>query len=703
MDDDDWYSPTFLETMVSALRNSQRVICRPYILFASPFLFFDVARWEIRRSRRHSFPGATLMFARDDWKMRPFRALSQDEDVWFYRDQCSHGAVAVPVDRPEIFLAVRHAGSQEDRSHTWTVHKDGRALEQRLLERPLDRRPEDLLPDWALEQYRELRQELLGPNGRLAPTFRYIRTGVPAAPFYAPSSPNFEYRPSGRVHAGVGEILGGERPRVLLVQNIRDGQGDEIIRTVPLMQALTDFNPRLQIVLLTRRAYLYAQPRITALPLAEPAGTHFDAVIDFFEPKVRECNHQPDLEPKIQQHIRDHSPRMVIAAAKGFNHFTYGQVELDGHDYACELRLDVQRFKNVYETTFRLIAELGLPQRTGEQQPASEWVLAGVPWPAADTEWQRLTQANTEGRPVALLNPFGGIEPLKGYTASQSDALGAQIRRWIGAGFFVIVAPNGTPWGGEHQVRAAIDRLSPADQAQTAIAPDAAKAPDADAATRQLIYFLRYADLIVAVEGWMIHAAYCLGKPYRTLMMPYSHPPEWQPYAQSPNQRIDEAMPPLHFDEQGEFIVEQPRKFALMELLEELGNAPEPEALPFLSRALHSLDRDIRAAAARALAQRSEPVARPLLMNALADPYYRVRAAAAAAFHNTPNGAAPKEEIEAHVAIGKLVRRWSTILQLGHKARPALEIAARDEDPVVRREAARAIERLDAARRGVVP
>jgi hypothetical protein len=165
MDDDDWYAPTFLRTMVDALRNSQRVICRPYLLFVSPFLFFDVARWEVRRSMRYSFPGATLMFARDDWKVRPFRALSQDEDVWFHRDQRAQGAREVPVGQPEIFLAIRHAGSQ-DRCHTWNVHKDGRTLEERLLERPLDRRPEDLLPEWALECYRELRQELLSAGGR---------------------------------------------------------------------------------------------------------------------------------------------------------------------------------------------------------------------------------------------------------------------------------------------------------------------------------------------------------------------------------------------------------------------------------------------------------------------------------------------------------------------------------------------------------
>jgi glycosyltransferase involved in cell wall biosynthesis len=161
MDDDDWYSPAFLETMVETLKRSQRVVCRPSLLFVSPFLFFDVARWEIRRSIRNNAPGATLMFAREDWERRPFRALPQDEDVWFYQDHTAMGSTTVPVSDSKIFLAVRHAGSQSDRDHTWTHQEDGRTMEEYLLDRPLLHRPEDLLPEWALAVYRDLRQELL--------------------------------------------------------------------------------------------------------------------------------------------------------------------------------------------------------------------------------------------------------------------------------------------------------------------------------------------------------------------------------------------------------------------------------------------------------------------------------------------------------------------------------------------------------------
>lgn len=161
MDDDDWYAPEFLETMVSALRDQERTVCRPTLLFVSPFLFFDVARWEIRESTNRNAPGATLLFARENWQAKPFRNLPQDEDVWFYQDQIRIGVTPVAVTKSEIFLAVRHQGALRDRSHTWTYQSDGRRMEEYLQDRPLRCRPEDMLPPWAITNYRSLRAEIL--------------------------------------------------------------------------------------------------------------------------------------------------------------------------------------------------------------------------------------------------------------------------------------------------------------------------------------------------------------------------------------------------------------------------------------------------------------------------------------------------------------------------------------------------------------
>jgi glycosyltransferase involved in cell wall biosynthesis len=163
MDDDDWYAPRFLETMVSALQSSRRVVCRPTLAVLMPFLFFDVAHWEVRRSVGNNIPGATLLFGRDDWQAQGFRALPRDEDVWFFLDQIRAGVTPLPVRAPEVFLAVRHRGGRRDRGHTWTHQMSGQTLEDYLSERPLyDGGPEALLPDWALDVYRDLRRDLMG-------------------------------------------------------------------------------------------------------------------------------------------------------------------------------------------------------------------------------------------------------------------------------------------------------------------------------------------------------------------------------------------------------------------------------------------------------------------------------------------------------------------------------------------------------------
>jgi glycosyltransferase involved in cell wall biosynthesis len=161
MDDDDWYAPGFVQAMMVAIERQRETVCRPLVAILAPFLFFDVSRWEIRRSAKHNAPGATLLFAREDWEQRPFRAVPQDEDVWFVRDQRRAGLEIVRVRALETFLAVRHSGSTRDRGHTWTHQGDGNILEDALRDRPLHaRRPEDLLPQWALSVYRPLHEEL---------------------------------------------------------------------------------------------------------------------------------------------------------------------------------------------------------------------------------------------------------------------------------------------------------------------------------------------------------------------------------------------------------------------------------------------------------------------------------------------------------------------------------------------------------------
>ncbi|MFN8591225.1 MAG: glycosyltransferase [Thermomicrobiales bacterium] len=160
MDDDDWYGPDFLMATMGALLANWREVCQPTLVFLSPFLFFDLASWELRRSRPGHLPGATLLFPRDQWEEQPFRPLPGDEDVWFLLDQTRLGATTVQADALTAYLAVRHAGVPEDRGHTWVHQGSGERLDDhtRRLER-YDQPPEALLPAWARDAYRAIRDD----------------------------------------------------------------------------------------------------------------------------------------------------------------------------------------------------------------------------------------------------------------------------------------------------------------------------------------------------------------------------------------------------------------------------------------------------------------------------------------------------------------------------------------------------------------
>jgi glycosyltransferase involved in cell wall biosynthesis len=161
MDDDDWYGPGYVEAMVAAIERRSTRVCRPTIAFMGQFLFFQLVSWEMRVAPPNRFPGATLVFAREDWEERPFRTVAEHEDSWFLEDQMALGVSALPVMARDLFVAVRHRGGAE-RGHTWTQQWDGRRLDDDFLQE-CERygAPEDLLPEWAINAYRELQRDLL--------------------------------------------------------------------------------------------------------------------------------------------------------------------------------------------------------------------------------------------------------------------------------------------------------------------------------------------------------------------------------------------------------------------------------------------------------------------------------------------------------------------------------------------------------------
>jgi hypothetical protein len=516
--------------------------------------------------------------------------------------------------------------------------------------------------------------------------------------------------------------LSGEGCRVLVIHNIKDGQGDEIVRWLPLVQGFLDFNPHLTVVVVSRRAYIAAHPRVTSVPIGdrqaveEALGQRFDVVLDFFESVVVSLNHDPGLELRIQEYVRERRPFFFASSLKGADQNLFERADLDGRLIAQARGLNMQRAASIYEPASRLIAELGLPLRSGQDSPSAGFVLAGIEWPEAWAAWLALVERNTGARPVALFNPFGGNLALKGFVPQTFDAAAAEIERLTAEGYFVVLLPNGTAWGTVQAALEVAGRLSAECCHHLAIAEDPAApaqsqtlhdqipgAPPllhADFVTRQFFYFVSYADLIVTVEGWLVHTAWCLGKPYRLMLAPLSQREQWSPYARTalqsvqcvpalPSGQLHPASPPP--------LVEQPRKSVLEFLMREFGRAGDPAVLPMLRHVVSSPDRDLRRAAAEGLAALSHADTVTDLLPLLEDPWNAVRAVAANGLLQRRDGVPVSQaELLGHVYIGQYGGRdWRSVVVLGEAAWPAVRAAMKDDDEVVRREACDASRRLE--------
>src|SRR5262245_32072421 len=345
------------------------------------------------------------------------------------------------------------------------------------------------------------------------------------------------------LQATVREHLGSGKKRLVIVHNIDDGQGDEIVRVGTLTQACLDANPALEVVLVTKRLYLYDNARVTPVLItdAEHVDPLFqescDGIVYFHEPVVPSIQYRSDLRPLVQAYTQKYQPFLVLTAQKGTNQFVFETVTVSGMPYEIALSFDTPLIPNIYEPTYRVLAELGLPLRASEERPGTSSLFIGEPCQEAEAVWHRLVgccaQDGTQGeaqRPVALVNPFGGQGRLKGYAAETLDVLAGDLCDLVAEGFFAVLVPNGTPWGNAVRASEVLALLPPEVRVYVVVAPDPGTPgaevecagmlsrqglPYADQIMRFFKYFVSYADLVVTVEGWMMHLAYHLGKPYR--------------------------------------------------------------------------------------------------------------------------------------------------------------------------------------------
>jgi hypothetical protein len=512
---------------------------------------------------------------------------------------------------------------------------------------------------------------------------------------------------------------------VLVVLNVRIGQGDEIIRLVALLEALLDGNPQARVVIVTPRPYLYDHPRVRPVHIrhrldvdAALAERH-DGVVHIHEPGWPEVAWDPALDARVRELIAAQRPALVITGDVGYNHFVYRSVALDGREISAERALDRLTVDNVYDPCHRLLAELGVRGRVAEEAPAGPSVLTGQPSADAERAWAEITAGLPA--PIALVNPYGGARRIKGYPPERSDRLAHELTGLVSEGYGVVLLPNGTPWGTREATTAVVERLAPDVRRRVAVAPDPAEADPArriatgerlelayaDRVMRLTKYFAASAALIVAVEGWLPHFAYALGRPFRLVLQAQSFGLDWHPPLRGPGQRLVSAI-----SSHGDRVIHDAlgamdppplpashRKPLLLAALRGLHVLDDGRAVSILVHALGSEDHDVRAAAVAGLGLLlpAEPARRHLL-EALRDrePPVRLAAAEGLLASGDDYAAALGPRFHEYLTVHRDIARqnWAPVLKLGSAALPALFVAADGQNDAIRREARYVVARL---------
>jgi hypothetical protein len=167
---------------------------------------------------------------------------------------------------------------------------------------------------------------------------------------------------------------------------------------------------------------------------------------------------------------------------------------------------------NMYLATYRLLAELGIPFHHGIKPPGALSILPG-----------RVQQNFRRDRPLLVLNIWGGQEIDKGYEAfsNKEEILGQDLTVAVNKGYHVILpsfshATRDGARSKDEWVKKVLSRL-PRD-----IGSHVELGPSPDSQKDDYNDLIRTADLVVTVEGGLMHWVYNLGRRMRVLSMPGS-------------------------------------------------------------------------------------------------------------------------------------------------------------------------------------
>ncbi|HEY9776426.1 MAG TPA: hypothetical protein V6C81_21880 [Planktothrix sp.] len=438
----------------------------------------------------------------------------------------------------------------------------------------------------------------------------------------------------------------GDNKRLLVVHNIIDGQGDEMLRIYPLLQAFLDGFRGLEITLYTDRVFLYDHPRVTVRSIADSESfaseveQPWQGLIDFFEPYLSTNTYNLTVQRLLEKRVGRHLPPLFIWVNKGRNKFTYRSIIIDGKEVTDVLELKDQRVVRNYDTTMRLIQSFNLPLRIGEQQPRGGLIQTATGRPDLEERWHNLKERlSSDGttREIAVVNIFGGQCASKGFTTSSFSRLAEILESLVREGYGLLLITNGEKWGGADAVEELLAQVSADVRHKMLMVPIIENRQEH---MRQIKYFVGWCDLVVTVEGFMMHLAYLMGKPYRMLDTPRSYRIVWHPFGRSmrqgrwwPPDRLrvrEEIVVPRSNERPGAIKpIHNPDKSILQAAFVLWSKLADPKSGEALKHFMMSEDHDIRRWLVLALAEINPLHFRQFFVNALDDSNRKVRAAAA--------------------------------------------------------------------------
>lgn len=128
VDDDDWYSRDYTNTVLSSLVASGAAVAG-----LGEFFFYDVFFRRGWSTIKLMVPtGATMAYRRSTWLETPFRSTQLGEDNDFLTDLREKGAEFVTLHRPDLFTYIRHRRNSS-LGHIDPIFDEGQTAEARAI------------------------------------------------------------------------------------------------------------------------------------------------------------------------------------------------------------------------------------------------------------------------------------------------------------------------------------------------------------------------------------------------------------------------------------------------------------------------------------------------------------------------------------------------------------------------------------------